>query len=336
LAAAGTLLSLALEWIHQHAYRAVSEESFCSLGAHLDCNSVALSRYAVLLGVPVALWGCVGFIAIGLAAWQRSRWLLPLAGLAVASGVALSALSGLSIGAWCLLCELAHAISVAIALLAWRIRGDLLGGYAASRRAAACVLPPLGLLGAFALFLPRYWAPFDWRGELPLAHGRTVDGQPWIGAEQPKLTLEEFVDYSCPHCKAQSAHTLTRLAAHPRDLRIVRRFYPRTMCEPKSETRCLAPRIALCADEQDRFWQADRWLFEHASGGALPSVSAAARDIGLDGARLAECVSRDATFEQASAAWRLAKKLHVPGTPYYADGEHIITATAAAALIDAL
>jgi uncharacterized membrane protein len=336
LAGAGALLSLALELIHRRAYLDPDDNGFCSFGGRIDCSSVALSSHSVLLGVPVALWGCAGFLALFLAAWQSSRWLLPLAALAALAGVAFTALSAFLIGAWCLPCELAHALSFAIALLAWRGRGELAQGWAARSATVMVLAPPLGLVLAGAAFLPRYWSGFDWKSELPFHQGRTAEGYAWIGAEQPRLTLEEFIDYSCPHCKAASARSLRRLAEHRDALRIVRRFYPRTMCEPRSEARCLATRIAFCADEQGRFWRADRWLFEHAAGGHPPSLDEASVDLGLDRSQLAACVARDATFERAIAEWRRAKKLHVPGTPYYANGDQIITAGAAARLIDSL
>ena len=177
---------------------------------------------------------------------------------------------------------------------------------------------------------------FTWKSELPLSHGRTDAGDPWIGAEQPRLTLEELVDYSCPHCKVASAQSLASAMAHPTELRIVRRHYPRTLCHPPGGTRCLPLRIAVCADEQDRFWQADRWLFEHAEGGHELDLQQAARDLELDGERLSACVTSDATGARAVAEWRRAKKAHVPGTPYYLHDGRLITASAARRLIDAL
>jgi uncharacterized membrane protein len=336
LAGVGAALCLVLEHIHYRAYLAPAADSFCSLGEHLDCSSVALSKYAVLLGVPLPVWGLSGFLAIALAAWQGSRWLLPLAALATAAGLGLTALSGWGVGSFCVTCELAHVLSATLLVQSWRARRHLACPLAAYAASARVLLPPLGVLLAVGLFLPAYWGVFAWKGELPFAHGTTTDGHPWIGATQPKLTLEEFVDYSCPHCKAATARNLMRLAAHPDALRLVRRHYPRTMCQPRSETRCIAARIALCAGEQDRFWQADRWLFEHAEGGRELRAEDAAKDLELDAARLAECVSRDATFELAAAEWKRAKKLRIPGTPYYADGGAIVDPAKATALIDAL
>ncbi|HWO14728.1 MAG TPA: vitamin K epoxide reductase family protein [Polyangiaceae bacterium] len=335
-AVVGALVCIALEVVHVRGYLAPSVGSLCSFGARLDCNSVALSRYAVLLGVPLPFWGFAGFVALALAAWRRSGWLLPLAAVAALAGVGLTALAAFVIGAVCLLCEVVHALSVATLICAWRARPSLSRPLVAREESAWVLLPSLGvLLAAFGL-VPRYWSVSEWKSDVPLAHGRTADGYPWVGAEQPRLVLEQFVDYSCPHCKAESAQTALRLAAHPNELRVVRRFFPRLMCTPPSEPRCLALRIALCADEQDRFWQADRWLFEHNEGGIDPSPAEAAAELGLDPERLAACLARPATFARAAAEWRTAKKLHVPGTPYYRLDGRLLTSAEAAQKIDGL
>jgi uncharacterized membrane protein len=336
LASVGVALSLALEHVHYRAYALPSESSFCALSTHFDCAHVALSKYGIVLGIPLPLWGVAGFIAIALAAWQRSRWLLPLTALAAAASVVLVGVSAFALGAFCLLCEGVHLVSFALFLLGWRARHECSVPYGAREASAIVLAPPFGLLLALALFLPAYWGAFSWKGELPFAHGRTDDGAPWLGAREPKLTLEEFIDYSCPHCRAASNHTLMSLAEHPDELRLVRRHMPRTPCLPRSETRCLSARIALCADEQDKFWQADRWLFEHSASGEAPDLEDASRSIGLDRERLVECVQRDATFEKAAAEWKRGKKLRLPGTPYYAIGKEVLPLPKAFAMIDGL
>lgn len=336
LAALAALACIGLELIHYRAYAAPASDSFCALGERLDCRSVALSKYAVLLCVPLPVWGLAGFVAIFIAAWQRSRWTLPLALVATGAGVVLSAVSAWGIGAWCWVCEATHLVSLALLLCAWRGRATFQVPLASRESAAISFLPALGLVVAAFFFLPRYWAVFTWRSALPFAHGKTEDGHPWIGAEQPTLTLQEFVDYSCPHCKAASSRSLARVAEHPNSLRIVRRNYPLTLCQVRTEKHCLPLRIALCADEQDKFWQADRWLFEHSQGGQEPDVADAARDLGLDAERLSSCVKSDGAFDRAIAEWKQAKKLRIPGTPYYLKDDRIISATSASQLIDAL
>lgn len=334
LCVAGGVLSLLLQYVHHRAHVAPGEGSLCAIDAAFDCETVALSRYAVLLGVPLPLWGAAAYLGMGLAALRASRWLIALSAVAALAGVALTALSLAVVHAVCLACEVLHALSLVILICALRARAQL----AAVRMGAGAgvLLPPAALLCALAAWLPAYWGASAWAGALPFPHGTTPEGHAWLGAEQPRLTLVEVIDHSCPHCRVASEQLLSKLEARKDELRVVRRFYPRARCEGGQGARCLSLRFALCAGEQDRFWQADRWLFESASGGRDPDVERGARELGLDATQLAECVSRASTIERAVAEWRWARKLHLPGTPYYVHEGRPIGVAAAAALIDAL
>lgn len=336
LTAVGLGLSAALEHTHYRAYAAPLATSYCSIGEKLDCASVALSKYSVVFGVPLPLWGLAGFLAIGLALWQRSRWLLPLTLLATLASVALVLVSAFDVGSFCLLCEGVHVVSVALAWLAWRTRADNTQSLRDLESASIVFGPPLGGLIAAALFVAPYWGAFGWAGDVPFAQGKTEEGHPWIGAREPKLIVEEFVEYTCPHCKAASARHLRQLAKHASELRIVRRHYPATPCEPRYPTSCLALRIALCAEEQGAFWRADRWLFEHGSLRAALDPRRAAADLSLDEAALVGCVDRDDISARGQAFWKQAKKLRIPGTPHYLVDGKVVAAPNVDALIEAL
>jgi uncharacterized membrane protein len=336
LSLVGLLVSIALELVHYRAYSAPSAASFCSIGERLDCASVALSRHSVLLNVPLALWGVVGFLTIGAAALLGSRWLLPLACVAAAGSLALLAVELLDVGAVCLLCEAVHVVSFALLYVAFMIERRERATLATFAATWLLLVPAAATLVVLGLALPRYWGAFGWKGEVPFTHGKTPEGDPWIGAEEPKLTLVEFTDYSCPHCAAASAYTLRQLAKHSRALRIVRAQYPRMPCEPRTEARCLAVRMALCADEQDKFWQADRWLFAHAALSRDLDSAGAARDLGLSHERFSACLDRDDIFARAAQASRRAIKLRLPGTPYYQVEGKLITQAEVAKLLSAL
>jgi uncharacterized membrane protein len=336
LAALGVSLSLLLEYTHYRAYTAPGADSYCSVGEHIDCTRVALSKYGVWLELPVALWGALGFLAIGLASWQRSRWLLPLAAAAAASSLVLLGISAFALGSWCPLCSMAHLVSFSLLFLALRSRTAERVGWRVFDASLLALGPPLGILVALWLFLPRYWHLWDWRAELPFPHGVTSAGDAWIGATQPKLILEEFVDYACPHCQSASSDSLRRLAEHPNELRLVRRYFPLLACIPRAEERCLGLRLAFCAEAQGKFWQADRWLFEQARLAVPPEPADMARDLGLDASALLQCVRGDAAFEHASDAGKRAKKLRILGTPYYASEGKIMARAQALELIDRL
>lgn len=64
VASAGTAVSAYLTWVHYHPAALV-----CTRGG--GCETVQQSHYAVLLGVPIALYGVVAWVAvIGLVLWD--------------------------------------------------------------------------------------------------------------------------------------------------------------------------------------------------------------------------------------------------------------------------
>jgi uncharacterized membrane protein/predicted DsbA family dithiol-disulfide isomerase len=331
----GLALSLWLEVVHYRAYMMPSAASVCSVGAKFDCASVALSRYSVLLGIPMPLWGVAGFLAMSAAAWGRSRWLLPLSLLATLGSLALLSVELFAIGSVCLLCAGVHIACAVLLVLAWRQREDRVA-YGDHHGLLLIFAPAAGLLIALVLFQRPYWGAFSWKGDVGFPQGKTAEGYPWLGAEQPTLVVHEFTDYSCPHCKAATNYLLRVLAEHPKQLRLVRRQFARMPCPVGVPTSCQMARVAYCAEEQGRFWPADRWLFEHATGASQVDLAKAANEIGLDAARLRVCVERTDTYKRAEADAKLAHKKQVPGTPYYALGTKLLSPHELAAQLDRL
>jgi uncharacterized membrane protein len=326
LALAGLALSVWLELLHFRAYSAPGSASFCSIDAKLDCTAVALSRWSVLAGLPLPLWGVLGFLALTLAAWLGSGWLVPLALAAAAASVALLAVELTQIHALCLLCEAVHAVSIVIAVLAWRSRREL-SALGDREQATLVLLPPLGLFFALVWFLPPYYRTVAFRGDLPFPEGVTSDGAPWLGAREPTLTLEEYTDYRCPHCRAATAWTLKRLAARPNQIRLVRRQFPLSRCSA-ARGSCERVRLAYCAGEQRRFWQMDRWLFSHDDELTLDR-DRAARDVGLDVGRLSSCLERPDIYARAEHESELSTQRRFWGTPtYVVNGKRIPPETA--------
>ena len=335
VAALGFVLSLVLEALHARAYLAPTASSFCAVGEHLDCTTVALSRYSVILGVPVPLWGAAGFLAILGAAQRNARWLLVLSGVAALASLALLVVELVAIGALCLLCEAVHAVSFVLFALAWRARASLSPGFVNRGDLVTVFAPPAAVLLALALFVPRYWGVFGWKGDLPFPQGKTTDGYPWIGATSPTITVHEFTDYRCPHCKAAASRNLMRLTKHPNELRIVRRQFPRMRCPKRANFGCVLIRMAYCAEEQGRFWQADRWLFEHGASAVHVDPDELARDVGLDVGKLRTCLERDDLAVRAAAEAQVGLDRHFSATPVLVVNDRVVPETELDALIAA-
>lgn len=321
LGAVGFVLSLLLLWVHYRTFTAPTDDSFCTAGAAFDCTRVAASQYSVFLGVPWALWGVIGFGTIWLAALQNSIYFLFLSLAAGVGSVALFLIEVLVIGSVCLLCEGIHLVGIALAILAINERASLKRDALSTVRIQSFVVIPAALLLALALFMPRYWGAFSYKAPPPFPTGVTSDGYPWIGAAEPKLTIHEFTDYQCPHCKIASALTLRRLARQD-DLRIVRRQNPRMHC--RDDSACQGVRLAYCAEAQGKFWQADRWLFEHTAPRKELDPQAFVDDLELNGEALQRCFHDPQIQERANAeaVWAIKNRLlETPG--YLVDGKKL-------------
>ncbi len=79
LALAGLVVAALLARIHSQAHAGI--ESFCTVSDVVNCDRVATSPYSVFLGLPVAVWGLIGYAAAaaasgwGLAARRpHPRW----------------------------------------------------------------------------------------------------------------------------------------------------------------------------------------------------------------------------------------------------------------------
>jgi uncharacterized membrane protein len=91
--------------------------AFCTAGS--GCDIVQASRYAVLLGVPTALWGVVAYAAVGALGalgLTRTRWLAAFAIAAGAVGFSayLTWLEVFVLRAVCGYCLLSAALAVAL------------------------------------------------------------------------------------------------------------------------------------------------------------------------------------------------------------------------------
>jgi len=323
LAAVGFLLSGILEWIHIQTNVFPAADSYCSVGAKLDCTAVAASPHSVVLGLPLAVIGLAGFLALFIASRQRSVWLLPLSALAAAASLALAALSAISLGTFCLLCEAVHLTAVALLVVVVKRRAALTGSYQDRSTLAGVLGFPALLLLATWVSLPPYWAAFSYKGVPPLPTGVTADGVPWIGAaSEPTHVVDEFTDYTCPHCKVGAARSLRLLAKHPK-VRLVRHQNPRMRCVPGTSA-CLPARLAGCAAQQGRFWQADRYLFAYADARSKLDVPRFAKEVHLDRARLEACSKAPDAYAEAERGFELARKRRLRDTPgYLVDGRRV-------------
>ena len=335
LSLVGLALSIALARLHEQAHAGVA--SFCAISETVNCDRVATSRFSVALGLPVAVWGALGFgfaamlAASGLARRRRptSTWpagLLLVSGAAgSAASVALALVSKLAIGAWCLLCAASWAVAFALLAAAWlgcrpdgvgaAVRADLAAIRASPRRPAALALAGLAATVLVAAAYPRYW-------ERPPAAPRVLAATA-SPAPPGAAVVVEYSDYQCPMCRRAHEETRAFLAGRP-DVTLVRRHFPLdsscnpVMKKPMHPAACALARTAICAEAQGRLAEMDDALFANQERGE-PAEAIAAR-LGLDLGRFRACLASPETERRLAADIAAALRDGVRATPTYVVG----------------
>ncbi|MBI5500912.1 MAG: thioredoxin domain-containing protein [Deltaproteobacteria bacterium] len=233
----------------------------CTLSESTGCADTARSSYAVVLGVPIALWSACGFGALLVLAVLGLRrrpdhafptgLLFAVAGLAAAAGVTMALIARFVLGVFCVECTVIQVLAVAtFACAALQLREVRLGP---SRALAADVrrlvsyprtTVAVTLFGAAGvLLLVVFYPEHEWRapgipglppgaGTLPLSGqagipgGVTAEGHPYLGAAEPRVTVVEYSDYQCPVCRGAHAALRDMVARHPDRIRLVHVHLP--------------------------------------------------------------------------------------------------------------
>jgi len=102
---------------------ATSATTYCDVGENFNCDIVNRSAYSVVVGIPVALIGIMGYaVLLGLSTLYRAKAETPamlliasVAGLGFA--LYLTYIEGFVLGVWCILCLSSLALIFSIAVL---------------------------------------------------------------------------------------------------------------------------------------------------------------------------------------------------------------------------
>lgn len=347
LCLAGICVCVYLAVSHYRIHTDVDYHSFCALSKSINCDTVSQSPFAVLWGLPLAVWGLAAYIFMlilvllsGVPSAERRRvWAI---GLAAACGCSLASfvfagISAIKIGSWCILCIATYGINIFLVFLIWIIR----------RRFQAEALPTAFVrdlrffwsrrrwgIPAFAVFgaglvMATYLFPAYWEIQPPgamanIKTGMTADGHPWIGAENPELEIVEFTDYQCFQCRKMHRYICEVLSSRPGKIRVVQRHFPvdhefnPIVGEPFHVGSGRMALLAIHAAYHGRFAEMNDWLFFKAGTVSGPiRLAEAAAATGLDVNQLS------AALQHAPYRLLLKRDIHeglklgIVGTPSY-------------------
>jgi protein-disulfide isomerase len=220
---------------------------------------------------------------------------------------------------------------VAVALVVWFVARSSAGGEATQPSAAADPGAPQPLGGEAG---PTVEAAASIENVPPESlvsagpdapSGVDVSNDPRRGDADAAVTIVEFSDFQCPHCKTfheQIFPALQRLYGDDVRWIFVNRFFPGG--HPFAEEAAIG---GECAARQGKFWEYADYVFANQEGLADGIVRNAAGEVGLDEAAYAACLSGRETASEVAADQAEAARIGVDGTPYFlVNGQELLGA----------
>ena len=337
LCAIGACFSVELLRLHVKVYTDPAYHALCAVNAQFNCETVAVSPYAVFAGLPVALWGLAGYLFMGgLGLWglvrrkqEPTAWPFGFLFWSSLFSVLVSAIlffiSHLEIHALCLLCMATYVINgLLLGLTILDLRrlksGPFKTLYMDTRAVSGKKLSASLYLASFAVLLgmawiviPPYWEINITTGPGGLLVGQTAEGFDWIGARHPVLEITEFSDYQCPYCSRGHHNVRSLISQHPDQIRLIHRNYPL-----KSHRFSFAYAVmAHCAGQQKRFWEANDYLYANGRRKNPITPEELAEAIGIDTEPLRACMVSEDAKSAVLKDITAGRDLKLRGTPTY-------------------
>lgn len=357
LAAVGVHAYLLMEH-YDLRYGQAAATSLCNINATFNCAAVSVSRYSEVLGYPVALLGAAANAALLLLlAWYaiaesdstptaRNSVLILGTAIAIAS-IVMGSISSFILGKYCPFCMLAYVLSFITAAALWmalRKRPTGIAGRGITVPLIIGVLTFFGMtvandqirksynsddLSRFAKEKIQEWrtapeTPFE--SIEPL-----VEGAP---KETAKMTIVEFADFRCSHCKHAAPVLHAFVNAHP-DVRLEFMTWPldgecNTAISQANGASCLLAKAVYCGQKSGGDgWKAHSYVFEHQEEmGSLDLVksqlNAIAGAAGVPNEAFNQCVNAPETKAAIEKQAAVGTALQLGGTPsVYVNGKKL-------------
>jgi protein-disulfide isomerase/uncharacterized membrane protein len=338
-------------------------KSACNISSTFNCDSVAISSFSMFAGFPVAIWGmatnAILFIMIAVAflnltqnslRWLRFSFYLSL--LVALTSVIMFFISSFILKTYCLYCMGAYLLSFLTAGALFKLidqpfanlAEDIKSVFGEGRMILASLIAiPVSTFLIHAIFSKNYGldklnlivveSVDHWQNTNP----QNFDLQKGLiyqkGNQNPVMTIVEFADYKCPHCKA-AGPTLHAFTESRPDVRLVFKPFPLDgTCNPAiaqkgDGSRCTLAYYVFCSEKlAQKGWAMNNWIFENqesfiSMGSPDSLLEKAALDLNISITDLKTCAQstevQDLIFSMANEG----KTAQIRGTPtIFVDGK---------------
>ena len=319
----------------------------CAISEGLNCETVALSPWSVFGGLPVSVWGILGYMVIiclavsSLVLNSRSQplygALLGFCTIAFLASTFLATISFSKIDSLCLFCMGTYVINALlfVAIVTLLIKQKIKPVAAVFADLQFLIRKPL-LLGliilvgagpmatAYALITP-YWHTAGFENIPTLSTGVDENGDHWIGATKPRVTIVEYTDYECPYCRSAHKQLRELLAKYSDSVRVIHRHFPLDQaCNPKVTRKfhahaCKFSAAAECAAHDGKFWEMNDAIFSSQDNQKSDAIDVEkfAIQLGLDRSEFNQCLESDDTRQAILHHIKQGAEAHISATPTF-------------------
>ncbi|MEE9423068.1 MAG: DsbA family protein [Gammaproteobacteria bacterium] len=145
------------------------------------------------------------------------------------------------------------------------------------------------------------------------------DDRPVLGSSDAPVTVVEYTDYQCPFCRRFAHSTFPLLKRDFIDTGKVR-WQVRDLPLDFHNNARKAAQAALCASEQDKFWQLRDSLFRNSANLELEKIKVYANELKLNMQAFNTCFDSDKYLDEIDKDSAIAKQLRITGTPTFIIG----------------
>ena len=148
-------------------------------------------------------------------------------------------------------------------------------------------------------------------------------GTPAMGPADAPITIVEWSDYQCPFCKRAHPTIEQVLTEYKDKVRFIYLDYPL----PFHQMAMPAAQAVHCAEDQGKFWEYHKNLFEAAGDLSNADLTKRAADLGLDGPAFQACTDSKKHDDLIKKNYDDGAALGVTGTPaFFINGRMLVGA----------
>ncbi len=148
---------------------------------------------------------------------------------------------------------------------------------------------------------------------------------PFLGANNPKVTIVEFVDFKCPYTKAEEPIIRQVMQKYGNKVKLIVRNFPVESTHPGSNQLSI---LAMCANEQHYYWPFHDWFFDNQEslGEDLSDddIATLATHFDLDLPKMKACMDGQEMKTVVNKDYSDAASFGIGGTPtFFINGEKV-------------